>query len=170
MKFKILKELSVSDGDNECAFVKIENKNSKFPLLNCCCRPPSGPIKELNSYLENIFKKANTDNKTLFVVVDFSLNCLDCNMEVRTFYNRIFAYGSIFLIKRTTGLTSKTVSLICNIFANFMFDTLLKLKKGIIRSDVSDHFPEFASLNSSSKFKKKIKGLLFTEKWCMTLT
>ena len=56
------KNLFVSDGNNECVPVEIEKKNSKDLLITCCYRPPSGAIKGLNSYLENVFKKANTEN------------------------------------------------------------------------------------------------------------
>ena len=60
-------------------------------------------------------------------------------------------------------LTSKTVSLIDNIFANFIFDTSLKLKKGIIKSDVSDHFPVFVSLCSPSKIHKEHQKITIHE-------
>ena len=49
IKFKIIEDFSVSDGDNECVTVEIENKNSKNLLIMCCYRPPSGSIKRLNS-------------------------------------------------------------------------------------------------------------------------
>ena len=45
--------------------------------------------------------------------------------------------------------------MIDNIFTNFIFHTSLKLKKGIIKSDVSDHFSVFFSLCSPSKTHKK---------------
>ena len=48
-----------------------------------------------------------------------------------------------------------TVSLIGNIFTNVIFDTSLRVKKGIIKSDVFDHLPIFVSLNSSSKIHKE---------------
>ena len=54
-----------------------------------------------------------------------------------------------------TRVTSKTVSLIDNIFTNFIFKTSLKLKKGIIKCDVSDHFPVFLSLGYPSKIHKE---------------
>ena len=122
-------------------------------IITCCYRPLSGAIRGL----ENVFKKANTENKLCFVAGDFNLNCLDYNknLEIRTFYNRIFAHGCIPLITKPTRVTSKTVSLIDNIFTNFIFDTSLKLKKGIIKSDVSDHFPVFVSLCSPSKIYKE---------------
>ena len=50
----------------------------------------SGAIKGPNSFLENVFKNANRENKLCFVVGDFNLNCLDYNenLEIRTFYHR----------------------------------------------------------------------------------
>ena len=71
------------------------------------------------------------------------------------FYDRIFAHGCIPLITKPTRVTSKTVSLTDNIFTNLVFDTSLKLKKGIIGSDVSDHFPVFVSISLRSKIHKE---------------
>ena len=120
-------------------------------------RPPGGVIKGLNSFLENIFKKANTKNKTCFVAGNFNLNCLvyNKNLELRTFSSRFSAHKCIPLMTKPTRVTSKTFSLIDNIFTNFIFYTSLKLKKGIIKIDVSDHFPVFFSLCSSSKIHKE---------------
>ena len=85
---------------------------------------------------------------------DFNLNCLDYNknLEIRTFYNRIFAHGCIPLITKPTRVASKTGSLIDNIFTNFIFGISMKLKKIIIKTDVSEHFPVFASLCSDSLY------------------
>ena len=78
-------------------------------FITCCYGLPSGAIKGRNSFLENTFKNANTENKLYFVVSDFNLNCLDYNknLEIRTFYNRIFAHGCIPLITRPTRVTYK---------------------------------------------------------------
>ena len=38
IRFKIIKDLSVSDGDNECVIVKRENKNSKDLLKVKSCK------------------------------------------------------------------------------------------------------------------------------------
>ena len=95
LKFNLIKDLSVSDG-NGFVTVKIENKNSKNVIITLCYRPPGGAIKGLNRCLENVFKKVNAKNKLCFVAGDFSLNCLgyNKNLEIRTFYNRVFVYGS----------------------------------------------------------------------------
>ena len=67
-------------------------------LITCGYRPPSGVIKGLNRFLENVLKKTNTKNKLCFVAEGFNLNCLDYNknLEIRTFHNRIFAYDTCF--------------------------------------------------------------------------
>ena len=109
-----------------------------------------GAIKGLNSSLENVFKKANTENKLCFAVGDFNLN-YNKKLEIRTFYNRRFLHACIPFIKRPTRVTSKTKSLMSNISANFIFGTSFKLEKTVIKSDVRDHFPVFVSLYSPSK-------------------
>ena len=76
-KFKMIKYLSVFDGVIECVTNEIENKNSKKLLTTCYYRWPSGAIKGLDSYLENVFKKTNTEFKLWFVDGDFNLNCLE---------------------------------------------------------------------------------------------
>ena len=81
------------------------------------------------------------------------------NLEIRTFYNRIAAHGCIHSITKPTRVTSKTVSLIDNILTNFIFDTLLKLKKGILKSDVSDHFSVVVSLCFPSFIHKEYQKI-----------
>ena len=115
-------------------------------IITWCYRPPWGAVKGLNTFLENVFRKANTEKKLCFAAGDFSLNYLDYNKS-----NRV---------------KSKTTSLIDNIFANFIFDTSLKLKKGIIKSDVSDHLPVFVC--SPSKIHKEYQKITICTS--MTLT
>ena len=69
--------------------------------------------------------------------------------------NVLQSNGCIPLITKPTRVTSKAVSLIDNIFTNFIFDTSFKLKKGIIKRDVSDHFAVFVFLCSPSKIHKE---------------
>ena len=93
-------------------------------IIPYCYRAPSGAIKGRNSFLKNVPKKANTEKKLCFVAEYFNLNCLDYNkkLEIRTFYNRIFAHGYITKRNETkpTRVKSKTVFLI-DLFTNFIF-------------------------------------------------
>ena len=124
-------------------------------IITCCYRPLSGAIRGL----ENVFKKANTENKLCFVAGDFNLNCLDYNnnLEIRTFYNRIFVHSCIPMIRKPTRIRSKTVSLIGSIFTNFIFDTSLKLEKVMCLTIFLYLFPYVLH----QKFTKNIQRLLF---------
>ena len=68
------------------------------------------------------------------------------------------------MITKPTRVTSKTVSLIDNVFTSFIFETSLKIKKGIIKSDVSDNFPVFVSLCSPSKIHKEHQKITVHER------
>ena len=94
IKFKIIKELSISDGDSECVTVEIGNKNSKNLIITLCYRLPSGAIKGLKSFLENVFQKANTENKLCFVAGDFNLNCLDFNVLQSNFCTWLHSFDN----------------------------------------------------------------------------
>ena len=77
------------------------------------------------------------------------MNCLnyELNAEVKDFYNNTFQHGAIPLINKPTRVTASTATLIDNILTNSFFEA--SLKKGIIKTSVSDHFPVFAALNIS---------------------
>ena len=111
-------------------------------------------------------KQIQKKKKRYFAVGKCNLSCVDYikNLEIRTFYNCVFAYGYIPLITRPTRVASKTVSLIDNIFTNFIFGTSLKLKKRVFKSDACDHFPVFVSLNSLSKIHNKNKKDYYSQK------
>ena len=61
---------------------------SKNLIITICYRLPSCAIKGLNRFLENIFKKANTENKLCFVAGDFNLNCSDYNKNFEQKFER----------------------------------------------------------------------------------
>ena len=63
-----MKHIFVSGGKNKCTTVKIEHNSSKNVLITCCYRPSCGVIRGLNRYLQNVFKKVNTENKFYFVI------------------------------------------------------------------------------------------------------
>ena len=66
-------------------------------IISCCYRSPSGAIKGLNSFLENVFKKANTENKLSKQKTRFQSKMfrLQQKLAIQTFCNRIFAHGCI---------------------------------------------------------------------------
>ena len=135
--------------------------------MSCCYIPPDGEKWKLDyvfsghSHCE-IYR---WEKKEFYCIADFNLNCLVYheNDKIRDFYNNIFEKGVIPIINRPTRVTDHSATLIDNIIKTEFLNE--SLKKGIIKTDVSDHFPIFFSLNiSSKKFteknKKKKKNLI----------
>ena len=69
------------------------------------------------------------------------MNCLKYHVNPKTkhFYDKIFEKGAIPIINCPTRISEHSASLTTDIFNN-------SLKKGIIKSEVSDHFPIFFSI------------------------
>ena len=73
------------------------------------------------------------------------------NEEVLTFYNSLFHYSTIALISKQTRVTKRSATIIDNVITTNMFHEYLK--KGIIKSDISDHSPIFCSISASKSRK-----------------
>ena len=74
---------------------------------------------------------------------NFNMNLLDFeqNKKVQNFLNIMFGHSMIPVINKPTRVTKNTATAIDNIFINSV--TTSKFKTGIIKSDISDHFPIF---------------------------
>ena len=178
--YKVRNDLSVSDDDRESLTIEIINKTSKNILVSCCYKPPNGNTRSFNKHLENIYNISSNEKKLLFILGDFNINCLNYNSDniVNEFYNGAFSHGIIPLINRPTRVTTKSCTLIDNILTNCLYER--KFVKGIIKSDLTDHFPIFVSFENSpekieSSFVRKrifsdssietFKSLLRNESW-----
>jgi hypothetical protein len=148
LRFIIRPDMSISDGDKEVLTIEITTKNNKNILLSCCYRPPSGVIEQFNSFLiTDIIKKGFQEKKLNYIIGDMNLDCFEyhSNKNIKKFYNDLFENGAIPLINRPTRVTATSASLIDNIITTDTSNNLLKT--GIIKSDTSDHFPIFLSIN-----------------------
>ena len=92
------------------------------------------------------------------------MNCLkyEENFDVNNFYNNIFQHGAVPLINnKPTRVTTTTATLIDNILTNSFFEA--SLKKGIIKTSISDHFPIFTAFNISQN-KNTLKKIEITKR------
>ena len=102
------------------------------------------------------------------MIGDFNVNCLKYHENVKTkyFYDNIFVKGAIPIINCPIRILEHWASLIDNILATNIFNN--SLKKGIIKSDVSDHFPIFFSIQlTKEKLQEgiiKIKKQVFNKR------
>ena len=147
LSYKIRKDLSESDEHKEILFLGVSCKNSSNILLSCCYKPPKGDNDILSMFLKQVFKKSTAEKKPHYLVGDRNINCLEYfeNKKVSTFYNSVFECGANALINKTTRVAKKYATIIDNIITTDLFNEALK--KGIIKSDISDHLPIFFSIN-----------------------
>ena len=116
-------------------------------LLNCWYRPSNGDSENLSTFLQNnIIEKSFSERKISYMIGDFNMNCLKYHENAKTkyFYNTTFEKGTIPIINRPTRILEHSASLIDNILTTDIFNN--SVKKGIIKSDVSNHFPIFFSV------------------------
>ena len=168
LNYRVLDNLSISDDDGEFLSIEIINEHSKNFIVSCCYRPPKGNINNFSTHLNMIFDNANSNKKKFFVLGDYNMNCINYeeNSDVRNFYNNVFQHGAIPLINKPTRVTTTTATLIDNIITNCFFEK--SLKKGIIKSSISDHFPIFVVFdnnknNTTESKNSKISKRTFNE-------
>ncbi|XP_065652985.1 uncharacterized protein LOC136080294 [Hydra vulgaris] len=155
--------MCVSDENKEILTIELINKRSKNILISCCYRPPAGRIENFGKFLlKNIIKQTDLEKKKNYCIGDFNINSFDYyeNQSSKNFFNGLFETGTIPLINRPTRITSHSSSLIDNILTTDFFNK--SLKKGIIKTDVSDHFPIFFSI--CVNLKKEKQGKVFIKK------
>lgn len=110
-------------------------------------------------------------NKSVVLVGDFDLNLFDfCHSHsVEIYANELFKNNLLTLINKPKHVTCKYVSAIDHI--NFLFNS--NFKPGIIKTNLSDHFPIFMTCRRSEKFFKNteytknaqiVYGKIFSEK------
>ena len=139
---KFRKDLQVNFKAFECLCVEVENKNSKNIVLNLVYRPPNGDHKELENYFKNSLSKREISHKDVILAGDFNINLLDfdTNKKVQNFVNLMIRFGMIPTINKPTRVTGQTASAIDHI-TNSILHTVFK--SGVIKTDISDHFPIF---------------------------
>ena len=93
----------------------------------------------MNTFLAN----SKTTAKTCFLVGDLNLNLIDyqSNAKVRNFVNLIFQHSLVPIVNKPTRVTKHNAALIDYIITNSFTDQ--ENLTGILKSDISDHFPIF---------------------------
>ena len=151
-------DVCVSNKDKEILTIEISREYNKNILLSCSYRPPNGDSENLSGFFQNkIIEKSFSEKKTSFMIGDFNIDCLKYHENAKTkyFYDSIFEKGTISIKNRLTRISEHSASLIDNILTTEIFNN--SLKKGIIKSDVTDHFPIFLSIQlTKEKFQEGV--------------
>ena len=143
--YNIRHDLSINDEDTEALSLEIINQKSKNIFINTIYRQVSGK----NEILENYFRKflRKTKIKTTYVLGDYSLNLLDydTNCKVKSYCNTAFSHNFIPIITKAMRVTNHNATIIDHILTNSLNS---KIDTGILKIDISDHFPFFFTSKS----------------------
>ena len=151
--YKLRNDLSVSDDASETLSIEIINKHVKNIIVSNCYRPPAAKVSSFEKYITHITDKLIRENKKLFIVGDFNINCLDytTNSKTKKFMNHMFSKGMLSVVNRPTRVTKTSSSCIDHIYINSYFDR--DILSGIIKTDLTDHFPIFIKSNEPMDYK-----------------
>ena len=143
MDYKILPNLAKNTENIETFTIEIENKNSKNMLISAVYRPPCGNQSKFIEEIEQVVHNSKNSTKSIFLVGELNLNSLDyaSSTPVKNFFNLAFENGIFPVINRSTRVTWASATAIDHILTNTIMDQ--DLQNGIIKLDISGHFPIF---------------------------
>ena len=136
-------------------FVEI-NSTPKNLIIGIAYRPPDSPFHPFTDHLSTTIDKINNEHKPAFICGDFNIDLLKVQSHNSTndFINTLYTGSFYPLINKPTRVTTKSSTLIDNIFTNILD---LKITPGILYNDITDHFPIFQILNTNNNNKNKNK-------------
>ena len=142
--FKQRNDFSISEEENESLSVEIINKDKKNIIINTFYRPPNSKIKSLKNHITSTLNALYKQNKKIFFVGDFNINSFDysTNSKVKSFIDHMFSKkGMLSVINKPTRISKNSMTCIDHIYTNSFINQ--ELLTGIIKTDISDHFPVF---------------------------
>ena len=153
-------KFTVSNIHAETLFAEISFSNCKNLVIGIVYRPPNGKYDIFKNHLKSVIKKVNQEKKLLCVAGDFNINALtyDKFPKTKSFFDMLFKHNVISVINRPTRVSRTSATAIDNFLTNNFLDT--KFSSGVIKTDISDHFPIFHSFhfydNSNRNERKTI--------------
>lgn len=144
----------------ESVFVEVTPNKGKRIVVGCIYRHPSMSITEFNEdYITPLLEKLSNENKDLVLMGDYNIDLLkyDTIDSVTEFLNIMQSNSLIPLILKPTRITTKSKTLIDNIFTNVIN---IPHMAGNLAYSVSDHLPQFAILDTGYKQHKSIQNTL----------
>ena len=136
-------DLSINSDNVEALCIEIVNQNGKNILINTQYRQPAGIYSKFEKHLKDFTNKAKNKRKDLYIVGDLNLKLLDysTNSKVTDYLNIVFQNLLIPMIYKPTRASKSNATIIDHILTNSFLNT--DCFTGIIKIDISDHFPIF---------------------------
>ena len=143
----------------ESIFIEIIHPNKKNMIIGCLYRHPSMNPTEFNEdYLTKLSEKLIKENKDILLMGDFNFDLLksESNKDTSLFLDLIYNTNLFPTITSPTRLTSRSNTLIDNIFSNILADDSIS---GNTDFAISDHLGQFLMLPFTFKADCKPKNI-----------
>ena len=99
----------------------------------------------ISDFLEPLLAKMSFEKKVVVLLGDYNINLLNCDTDKNTcdFLELILSFSFLPRIIKPTRITSRSQTLIDNIFINELHSNIVA---GNITTDVSDHLTQFVAI------------------------
>jgi len=137
----------------ESVFAEIKHPTKKNVIIGTVYRHPSPPVSEfLDCFLSKTLQKITITKKNCILAGDFNVDLIKYghNNHVNSFYDEVSSFSFRPLVLQPSRVTSKSFTLIDNIFTN---DMSCFSSGGNITSSISDHFAQFCQLDIFDKIR-----------------
>ena len=140
--YAIRNDLSFCSPELEVLFIEVKGLKNKSTIFGCVYRPPNTNILSFNDKLNSCLCLLEKEKKDIFLLGDYNIDLLHHQSHNNTtvFLETMFSHNMYPLISKPTRITSRSCTLIDNIFMNAVFENV---ETGLIYTDVSDHLPIF---------------------------
>ena len=168
ISYKRREDLALTTDEFECVFIEIQSSSSSRdgPLIGCLYRAPNSNLSTFNDKFSSILSSIKRESKHCFFMGDFNINLLNSDTHTSTseFIETLYSFEFMPLITKPTRVTDSSATIIDNIFTNYF--PKRSGKSGILRTDISDHFPIFYldDSTSASSRSKVIKTRNYSSK------
>ncbi|XP_065681444.1 uncharacterized protein LOC136095124 [Hydra vulgaris] len=152
--------LCVNETDCESLCIELYNKTTKNIIVNAIYRKPSGNLKKFKTHLNTFLTKVIKERKHICVVGDINLNLLkQASNKIKHFIDKLLQHNVIPTINKPTRITKKSSTLLVNIITNNFYNNYIST--GIIKTDLSDHFPTFLITNNTTINNNSSKFIIY---------
>ena len=137
-------------------------------IIGAIYRDPTSNTEEFSDALNNSISKINKHKTLIYIVGDFNIDISTKHKtkSTETLMNYLVSCGSLPIITLPIRVTEKSSTIIDHIATN---DTSHTLNAGVIRCDISDHYPLFCNVTGHSiKSKPQTSFLLLHTIICVS--
>ena len=144
-------DLLIQNCEDLWLHVSLRNTPMQF-VIGVLYRHPHNSVREFLERLNNKIADLNSSKKIYYIIgdinIDISPNVRSSNKQ--NYLNMLESNGAVSIINKPTRITPTSCTTLDHIITNDRNHTILP---GIIKTDISDHFPIFCEINIDHKIK-----------------